>query len=151
MLGDDLTQTLSNLVPFLDQMQDPWWVLGSAAVALKGFDPGDVRDVDVLVSVRDAEALTLRWTIKNEPDGGTALYRSDYFLRPDLGPLPVEIMAGYKIFRDGIWLAVWPETREQIEFGGALVFVPDDNDLLSIFRALGREKDLKRISVMRSA
>ncbi|MDJ0920826.1 MAG: hypothetical protein QNI84_06830 [Henriciella sp.] len=149
MLNADLIATLGQLSAFLDHTEDPWWVLGSAAVALKGYNPQGVRDVDVLVSERDAEALIKRWGIRNQRDGGTATYRSRYFLLPKLGALRVEIMAGYEIVCDDTWQAVQPTSRTRIDVEGMPVFVPSDEDLISLFQMLGREKDLMRISAMR--
>ncbi len=148
MLSQPLKTTLEEVTVYLDQTHDPWWILGSAAVALKGYDPGEVRDIDVLVSLSDAARLMQHWGSLDEVDGGTANYRSQHFLKPALGPVPVEIMAGYEICEKGRWLSVWPMTRDAIKIGSTTLFVPGDEELISIFRRLGRDKDFDRINAM---
>ncbi|MEO0551094.1 MAG: hypothetical protein AAFZ91_14330 [Pseudomonadota bacterium] len=149
MLNAELIETLHKLATFLAPTEDPWWVLGSAAVALKGYDPGHVRDVDVLVSVEDAKRLMARWSVRNRIDGGTDLYRSSYFLLPDLGAVRVEIMAGYQIKQGGHWQHVRPTSREAIELDVAEIFVPSDVELIGFFEQLDRDKDKLRIAAMK--
>ena len=130
---------------FLSDTTDPWWVLGSAAMALIGVDPGEVRDIDVLVSPRDAQALMRAHSLANLADGGTDRFRSDYFLQPNLGEIPVEVMSGYQIFESGRWLPVAPASRLAVTVGGATVFVPDRTDQIDLLKRLGRPKDLNRL------
>lgn len=148
MISSEITNTLNAIAGLLSHATDPWWILGSAAVALKGYDAGTMADIDVLVSPTDAERLMQAHAIKNDWDGGTKRYRSSHFLRPDFGPLPVEIMAGFEVSIDGTWTKVWPTSRERVQIKGADLFVPSDADLIEIFTQLGRAKDLQRIQAM---
>lgn len=148
VIPDNLLSTLTRLTSDLRVTEDPWWVLGSAAAALKGYAVGSVGDVDVLVSLRDADRLSRIWQIDNCADGGTGLYRSAIFLTPHLGPVPVEVMAGYEIRQGDDWLKVWPETREIVSCAGMDMFVPADADLIQIFQWLGRQKDHDRLAAM---
>lgn len=141
-------QTLERLVSLLKETQDPWWILGSAAVYLKGYDPGDIGDIDVLLSEADAQRLISDQGLDNLRDGGTDRYRSAYVLKPSLGELPVELLAGYEIFHDKAWRSVSPLSRVSISYQGAALFVPSDQDLISIFTQLGRSKDFDRIRAM---
>lgn len=150
MLSQNLILTLQSAVSFLAIARDPWWVLGSAAVALKGYEAGEVGDVDILVSEADAFRLLEQHGLKNQQDGGTALFRSSVFLLPELGPIRVEVMAGYEICVQGAWAPVWPSSRQIIDFGSADLFVPSNQDLIAIFKRLGREKDHLRINAMQA-
>ncbi len=145
---DSLTQTLLKLAHYLSQVEDPWWILGSAAVYLKGYDPGRVGDVDVLVSEQDAVRLMSRHGWSNDKDGGTKRYRSGYVLRPDLGTLPVEILANYEIMSRQTWEPVWPASRLKGMHFGRAFYVPSDEELVEIFRRLERPKDFDRIRAM---
>lgn len=151
MLPSKLIETLHHVAHLLSKTHEPWWILGSGAVALKGYDAGPVGDVDVLVSERDADHLIDQFGLKNRNDGGTLLYRSSYFLTPDLGPMPVEIMAGYEIHADQIWHPIWPTSRQRVQVSGVDLFVPSDAHLIEIFRMLGREKDQQRIHAMNNS
>ena len=143
-----LDQTLGRLVRLLSATTDPWWILGSAAVYLKGYDPGLIGDIDALLSEADAQRLMSDNGLDNLRDGGTPRYRSTYVLRPNLGEMPVEILAGYEIFQNDAWTSIWPSTRASILYQDNEIFLPSDEELISTFERLGRAKDLARIRAM---
>jgi hypothetical protein len=136
---------LQRVADFLSETADPWWVLGSAAMALIGVDPGEIRDIDVLVSASDAEALMTTYSLPNEADGGTEGFRSTYFLKPDLGDVPVEVMGGYQIRTGGLWTPVEPLSRQRITIDNAKIYIPNRNEQIEILKQLGRPKDLARL------
>ena len=143
-------QTLDRLVHILTVTEDPWWILGSAAIYLKGFDPGQIGDIDVLLSEADAQRVMSDQGLDNNRDGWTGRYRSAYVLRPNLGEMPVELLAGYDIFQDNVWRPVWPLSRIAITYKRNEIFVPSDEELMSIFEQLGRAKDFDRIRAMQA-
>ncbi len=145
MLSDLHQMTLQQVADLLADTQDPWWVLGSAAMALIGGDPGEVGDIDVLVSGRDAEALMQAFALTNQADGGTPQFRSDYYLVPQLGALRVEIMAGYQICCGDAWQPVTPASRQAVTVGPATLLVPDRQEQIELLQRLGRPKDLARL------
>ncbi|GAB5453786.1 MAG: hypothetical protein Hens2KO_00150 [Henriciella sp.] len=144
------SQTLERLVRLLAVTKDPWWILGSAAVYLKGYDPGRIGDIDVLLSGADARRVMSDRGLNNQMDGGTQRYRSAYVLKPKLGDMPVELLAGYEIFQNGVWTSVWPVRRTAIAYKDSEVFVPSDEELIAIFEQLGRAKDFDRIRSMQT-
>lgn len=148
-LSDPPLSTIVRLAAFLEETSDPWWILGSAAVALSGVDPGGVRDIDVLVSLPDACRLMETKALPNDADGGGALFRSEIFLRPDLGDVPVEIMANYAIRQGNVWRPVTLQTRETVSVGGATVYLPDLSEQMALFERMGRPKDLCRLDILR--
>ncbi|WEK43114.1 MAG: hypothetical protein P0Y64_17565 [Candidatus Sphingomonas colombiensis] len=124
--------------------RDPWWIISSAAVALHGADAGQVGDVDVLLSVNDAEHLLPRLGLKLERGSDHPDFRSSIFGNWTEPPLHIEFMAGF-CYRSGTdWLPVLPETREAIKLGEATVFVPSRGELLEILHSFGRPKDMER-------
>ncbi|MFS0771603.1 hypothetical protein [Sphingomonas sp. 1P08PE] len=128
--------------------RDPWWVIGSAAVALYVDRGIDVRDVDVLLSVRDIESLAtgLRLTFADADDD--RLFRSTRFLRWSIDGMPVEFMAGFAINRPSGWRPVELATREEIDVAGAPIFIPARAELRAMLIEFGREKDLARAALM---
>ncbi|MFN3214668.1 MAG: hypothetical protein ACE37M_16295 [Henriciella sp.] len=150
MHTDSLTETLAVLARRLSQTEDPWWILGSAAVYIKGYDPGQVGDIDVLVSQQDAAKLMSRHGWDNDKDGGTKRYRSGYVLRPSLGGVPVEILANYEILTRHGWEPVRPTSRLKVIHSGNAFYVPSDADLIEIFERLGRPKDFDRIRAIQA-
>lgn len=150
MPNESFNQTLEYLVDLLALTEDPWWILGSAAVFLSGRDPGLIGDIDVLLSEADAQRIMSDQGLENLRDGGTPRYRSTIVLRPNLGQLPVELLAGYRIFQNDAWNAIWPSTRVSVTYRGHEVFVPSVEEQISMLEMLGRAKDFDRIRVLQA-
>ncbi|MBJ6120342.1 hypothetical protein JAO74_00905 [Sphingomonas sp. BT553] len=127
---------------------DPWWVIGSAAVALHGADGVEVGDVDVLSSERDASAVLARLGVADVGNEGTALFRSAVFGRWEGPLLTVEFMAGFRFCGADGWRAVWPVTREAVMVDGFAVFVPGRAELAAMLFGFGRPKDLARAKAL---
>lgn len=140
--------SLRLLTHFLADCLDPWWVLGSAAIALCGVNPSGVRDIDVLVSSRDSDRLMRLHDLENSADGGNSLFRSDIFLLPDLGKIRVEIMSNYEINSNSGWKKLAPLSRLAIDLEDTTLFVPNVQEQIEILHALGRPKDLKRAEAL---
>jgi hypothetical protein len=143
-----LTQTLLMISEAAAQAEDPWWIIGSAAVALHGADVPDVRDVDLLMSVRDANR-TLRGLGSEERAGEpSSQFRSDVFGVWQAPPVPVEIMGGFRLATESGWVAVSPATRRAIMVDGRALFVPSAVELGEILISFGRPKDLERLRLL---
>lgn len=128
----------------MEHARDDWWIIGSAAVALHGGDPGTISDVDVLTSRRDLDALYGALPLTNTPETGKPMFVSVRFGRWSEPPLDVEFMAGLKLRVGDDWQAVQPQTREAIITGEHALHVPDRGELIAILKRFGREKDLRR-------
>jgi hypothetical protein len=120
--------------------RDPWWIIGSAAMALHGVEGLEVGDIDLLMSRRDAADL-LRATngIPGEPGGR---FRSDVFGRWRAGAYSVDVMGGFHF--DGRELV--PATR--VERGG--LFVPAVGELIAMCELFQRPKDAERARRLRA-
>lgn len=150
-LSSNHIETLKNTSRFLAASEDPWWILGSSAIALCGIDPQIIRDIDVVISPQDARRLMKRYDLSNQADGGNHLFRSEIVLRPQLGPIPLEILSNYEIRERGTWTLLTLNTRKTVEVEGATLFVPELDEQIEILTKLGREKDLQRIALIRSS
>ena len=125
----------------------PWWIIGSAAMALHGLDLA-IADVDVVLAPEDA-ALVLQEHGRVLQSGGVSgLYRSDVFGRVDGGPLPIEVLGGFHVRENDRWVMVQPATRLAIGLARGPVFVPSRLDLASITRRLWRPKDVLRAELL---
>ncbi len=125
----------------------PWWIIGSAAVALHGGDV-TVADVDVLLGEDDARALLPALGMKAVAGEGTALFRSAVFARWTATPLTVEFMAGFHFRAGDGWRMVVPVTRERVDVDGAALFVPGRAELMAMLAGFGRPKDRERIKAL---
>ncbi len=128
----------------MGEARDPWWIITSAAVALHGADAGHIADVDVLLSKADARHILPVIGIEPRKGAKSAAFRSSIFGTWTAAALPVEFMADFHRRSNEAWIPVLPATRQRIEVGGAIVYVPERTELQEILIAFGRPKDLER-------
>lgn len=140
--------SLEDVANALGDTQDPWWIIGSAAVALHGGEPGTIADIDVITSLRDLEQLYEHLPLTNSPDPAKGMFVSERFGRWSEPMLDVEFMTGLKVRVDGVWHAVQPTTRQAFRVGGATVYAPEREELIAMLRLFGRQKDLRRAATL---
>ncbi|TCP66347.1 hypothetical protein [Sphingomonas sp. PP-CE-1G-424] len=114
----------------------------------RGGAPIEVGDVDVLMSVADAQRVMDRVGIVPTNDGASALFRSTLFGRWESPPLVVEIMAGFHVATGLGWTEVLPRTRVPVLVEGSVVYVPDRAELAEMLRLFGRPTDLERVRLL---
>lgn len=143
--------TVSALIPSLQAVgavmraaDDPWWVIASAAVALHGADPGQVSDIDILLSVDDAQRILPTIGVEVGPGAAHADFRSGLFGTWRGTALPVEFMADFHHRSGNAWVRVQPVTRQCIDIAGVVLYVPDRSELRSLLERFGRPKDIER-------
>ena len=126
--------------------RDPWWIIGSAAMALAGV-PGIVpQDIDVLCSRGDA--LRLREVWSGHVDGqfqpaDEARFRSAFARFTHL-PMPLEVMGGLEVMTAIGWQELRVHHDLRAEIGGHAVRIPTLADQHRILLAFGRDKDLAK-------
>ena len=147
-LRPELRQSLAMTAEATAQARDPWWIIGSAAVALHGADVPDIKDIDVLMTAADAEKVLRRLGLPSRPPTSSTLFRSSAFGTWGAPPLPVEIMGDFSLATSAGWRAVRPETREVVTVDGKRLFVPAAAELIALLRSFGRPKDLIRIRLL---
>jgi hypothetical protein len=141
-----LLATLPELAAAMREARDPWWIIGSAAVALHGAASVAARDVDVLLSVADAERILPALGVPLTPGVADSRFRSDFYCKWTAPPVPVDFMAGFHVF--GTLLI--PSTREPVRVAGVTLFVPSRGELVAMLRHFGRDKDLARARLLDS-
>ncbi|MCR5879155.1 hypothetical protein [Phenylobacterium sp. J367] len=144
-MSPDLAETLARLAEATPDLQDDWWLIGSAAMALSGAAPITVADVDLLVSPRDAFALARRWRAPIRPAAPNPRFRSEVYFQWDAPPVPVDVMAGFHVMTPDGWRPLVPRTRVAV----AGVFTPSVAEQLEILALFGREKDHARAALLR--
>jgi hypothetical protein len=145
---DNLQTALRVIAPALNLTQHRWWILGSAAVALHGANPGRLEDVDILLDQRDCDAVFKWLALVPKPGKADGKFRSNIFGRWNLPPLPVELFAGFCLLEDRTWQALVPQSRIAVTLGEVTVFIPDRQELASILHRFARPKDLLRIDAL---
>lgn len=142
-----LAETLSRIAVVADRFDDEWWIIGSAAAALSGADIAIVRDVDLLLSARDARRLIGLWSGAPRKEAAPdAQFRSAVFARYETPPLPVEAFGGFEMKVRGAWRSVSPLTREAK--GG--VFTASVAEQIALLQAMDRDKDRARIAALKT-
>ena len=129
-------------------LADPWWVFGSAGMALVGVPGLTPPDVDLIVSERDARRLLDRWNTAPLAAAASPLFRSAIFAKAQVAALPIEIMAGFEAFSDGAWAPVIPVTRQAVDWKGRRLFTPSAAEQAAICRRFARPKDLARVALL---
>lgn len=123
---------------------EPWWLIGSAGAHIAGADVGPVKDIDLLVSAQDADALCDQWREFLLPAAAAhPQFRSNPFYRFQRA-LVVETMANFEIRIDGVWTPIVIHTREN--HNG--LYAPTLNEQISILRRMNRAKDAPRIAAL---
>ena len=126
--------------------RDPWWIIGSAAMALAGIPDIVPQDIDVLCSRRDA--LRLREVWSGHIDGqlqpaDEARFRSTFARFTHL-PMPLEVMGGLEVMTAIGWQELNVRDDVRIDVGDHAVRIPTREDQRRILLAFGRDKDLAK-------
>jgi hypothetical protein len=146
-LASALTDALDLVARVVAPAAGPWWIIGSAAMALHGLDL-PVADVDLLLAPEDAARVLRAHGHVLPSENGHGSYRSEVFGRIDGGSLPIEVLGGFHVRQDGRWVAAEPATRLALGLARGAVFVPSRSELAAITRRLGRQKDLLRAGML---
>lgn len=147
-MDDALKTTLVALADVLGTAQDPWWVIGSAALALHGVPDITVRDIDVMLSLDDAIKLSCHLGLSSGPGAPDERFRSDLFATWSAQPLSVEFMAGFACREGAEWRAVALRSRQPFNIGPSRIYAPDRAELAALLRWFGRPKDLARVELL---
>ena len=143
-----LHKTLTMVADLAEDAAEPWWIIGSAAVALHGASIGDVRDVDLLMDAADATRILERLGLASAPDSAHPQFRSSVFGIWSAPPLPVEIFAGFRLASEAGQRPVRFRTRHAIHVSGRTLFVPSRRELHALLLSFGRPKDLERARLL---
>jgi len=140
-----LAETLDKIAEAAAHFEDEWWVIGSAAAALAGAEILEARDVDLLLSERDARSLLSLWSgAPASPADPSNQFRSAVFARFESAPLPIEAFGGFEMKLRGEWRDIRLLTR--IAHGN--IFTPSIAEQIALLEAMGREKDEPRIAAL---
>jgi hypothetical protein len=138
-----LPHALHGIADALESAQDPWWVIGSAAMALHGA-PIAVRDIDLLLSRGDARRLLEARGLPVLPGTADGIVQSEIFASWPAPPFTVELFAGFRVATAAGWREIVPRTRVPLPISGSTVWVPDVLELIELGRLFGRHKDRGR-------
>jgi hypothetical protein len=148
-LPSGLAESLARLGEALEVLQDDWWLIGSAAMALHGARPITVADVDLLASPADAMRLATFWGIAPPSPAPDPLFRSEVYFQWPEPPVPVDVMGGFQVKAAEGWRRLQPRTRAAVRCGGHVFYTPSLAEQIEILELFGRPKDRKRAALLR--
>lgn len=143
-----LEQTLESTAQLLNQYSFSWMVIGGAAMVLYGLENAPVDDIDIILPSRSAAFLCDQFALTNHADVRSSRFRSDYLLRPELGPVTVEILGGFQVSAKQGWIDISFCETQAFYAGKQKVFLPTKEALSLIFNLCGREKDIRRVALI---
>ena len=144
-----LNVTLADVGAVMTIAKDPWWIIGSAALALHLKQDIAVNDIDVLLSVDDARIVRAALAIPSAAISPHPLFHSEEYFTWDRTSVPVEFMAGFSVCVAGEWQVVSCQTRLAVDVGGQAIYVPDLAELASLLALFGRPKDRERLALIK--
>jgi hypothetical protein len=149
-LDRKLLATLERIAGVVDVLEEPWWLFGSAAMALHGAGPIEVGDVDLLVSRGDSPRLLGRLGLPLQPGTKSDRFHSEIFARWSEPPLVVEILCGFRVQVGEQWQEVHPSSRMAVGLPFGTFHIPDVPELIGLCRLFGRPKDREREALLTS-
>jgi hypothetical protein len=126
--------------------RDPWWIIGSAAMALAGVPGTAPQDIDVLCSRDDALRLQAAWVPHADAayrPQDEARFRSEFARFTHL-PMPLEVMGGLEVMTPEGWRPLQMLDHATLEVEGHAIRVPTLAEQQRIFTLFGRPKDLAK-------
>ena len=146
----DIESGLADWVPDIRRLaRDPWWIIGSTALCLLGVAT-EVADIDLLTSVRDADALTRAWPgrrVAVGPRPGDSHFRSRYS-RYMFDPLVLEVMGDLEVHRADGWQPVRIERTRHCRIGGYDLPIPTMSEQMRLLELFDRPKDHARLRML---
>lgn len=146
----ELAKGLQALAAAMADATDPWWIIGSAAVALHGAEGLTVADIDLLTSRAEALRLAAAWGATPDPPGDSTLFRSAVHFEHRLVGATIDVMADLEVNAPDGWTVLRPASRVTVPVGAATLYAPDRAELIEILRLFGRPKDLARAALLRT-
>ncbi len=147
-----VTAALVATVPDLHRhCRDPWIVIGSVAAYLAGAAV-TVADLDVLTSVRDAQAMARHWQAQRDLEytpADSPRFRS-HLARFHFGGLPVEVMGGLEVSGADGWVPVRIGASTCVDIGGLAVPIPTVAEQIRVLQSFARPKDFQRVALLKA-
>ena len=124
-----------------------WWIIGSAAMALWGFDV-EPHDIDVFGPEPVMRRLLDRWGMASGQHRASDRFRSTPYTTVRLpGCIDIELMGDLEVNGAAGWRPVSLVTRTAFDLEGTRLFAPGIAELATLFRMFGRDKDLDKATL----
>lgn len=140
----------AELAPALASLDQPWCVIGSAAMMIAGAPVEDCPDLDIMTTTAGAQTLEAAWegwrdnSYAPSDDGAFRSRFSAY----DFAAGRVEVMGDLLLMLDGRWTPVAIPQAVSTAFAGQAVNIPPRQAQIDLLRLFGRPKDLAKAALL---
>lgn len=145
-----IIKTLTELSDKLQDIKSDWYIIGASAIIMSDIKIGKTSDIDILTTKEGADEWRIALQEYMELNPVTKeddLFRSK-FSRFKLPLIDIEVMGGLQVNKSGKWKDVLISDFQQIPVGDTFVKILTLNELERILLLFGRDKDLKRLTLI---
>lgn len=143
-------KALETLAEDMAESHNPWWIFGSAAVALHGSAEGPLKTIDVAVSPGDFRRLVATHGPSNK-GFSSPLLRARQLLSLEIDGVHARIMHVPEVHAQGRWHAIRPATRLAFRVNDATLYTPERAELIALLELAGTKRDLAAAARLRDA
>ncbi len=148
---EKIIQTLALIASELHEVSAYSYLIGGASMILQGFEIGETADIDILTTSEGAQKLQLSLKEYRQISPLTKenhLFRSN-FARFRFPLLDLEVMGDLQVCKHKEWQPVLIQDNQTMTIGNLTLKVPTLQEQIRILTLFGRDKDLKRIDLLK--
>ncbi len=139
---------LNYLSKYTANFIDDFYIIGSTALFLSGYEIDPISDIDILTSSKDADYLKLElkeFLVDFQPEKET-LFRSNFCIF-QINNIEIEVMGDLEIKRNNHWERVQILDYKLFELENISLKIPTTVELQRILKLFGRNKDLEKLKL----
>lgn len=151
-IKEKIIQSIASITNELHEIAPEFYIIGASAMILSDIEIGETSDIDILTTEANSTKLQhllnkyIEVTPKTKDDD---LFRSN-FARFNLPLIDIEVMGNLQIRKNNIWQSVYVHEYNEIFINSLPIRIPTINEQKRILSLFGREKDLKRILILKT-
>lgn len=151
MENEALNYALIVLGHLLNQVAQPWIIIGTSSLYLQGY-PVKPKDIDILCaddSVATIEQQLFEYKILQQKNVDQSKFRS-VFSKYNIAGIQIELMGNLEVYTTNQWINVLSQLKvvEDILFQDVAFKVPSKTDQKKIYELFGREKDKRTLAII---
>ena len=148
-MKEKIIQTLLDARFALLQLQDDFFIFGSAALVLAGVNLEQVGDIDICTSKRDAEILKKLWADKDKQidSSPSERFRSNHSVYR-FNDIDIDVAGGLEVKTNGAWQTLLIDDYLTFSINELSIKIPTLEEQKRILTLFGREKDIEKIKLI---
>ena len=150
-IKEKIISVIREAYPYIKQIQDDCFVIGSAALILSGVEIENTFDIDIVTSNRDADFLRKEWKerfVDNHISKHDNLFRSN-FSRYNFDILDIEIMGNLKVYKNSVWEPLIIQDYIIFSENEIKIKLPTIKEQKRILEWFGRDKDMIKLNLIK--